>query len=122
MSIEHVATYLQSIAAAVETRQQWGELTRSFSLPPELEPAARELMIDAAAGDAKAPAGDEFARWGKWHRAANIVNEQVENWCRARGLSLTTGDWSWYAFQIAVGNTRERIAAEAKAERGNSGW
>ncbi len=73
-----------------------------FSFPPELAPAAAEMMAAAAEIDAaerlesgvEIPA-DPNAPWGKWHRAANICNAAVRE-------RLPAGDWSWLAFMRSV--------------------
>lgn len=66
------------------------------SIPPILENEACALMQHAAEGDENCPdGGDPFAQWGKWHRAANIVNAQLrEKAIDELGHGLLVGDWS----------------------------
>ena len=51
----------------------------SFAFPQFLDEAIEDVMTEAAQTDENAPdpGRDPFERWGKWHRAANILTVWV---------------------------------------------
>lgn len=60
-----------------------------FSIPDEYHNEVMYLLRAAAASDAYAPAGDPMAAFGKWHRAANVVQAEL----RSAGVAYM-GSWS----------------------------
>lgn len=74
-----------------------------LSLPEVLIPVAVEAMTEAAYQDKNCPNGDPFENFGKWHRAANIVQARITQDRDSRGAEyVPLGDWSWHALMDAV--------------------
>lgn len=87
---------------------------RDFSVPQALRDAVAQVMRDAAGQDAgHDPAIADEARWGKWHRAANIVLAQV----RQAHPEFVGGDRFHAALMEVMGVSRETQHANLLAEK-----